>query len=76
MKNNLFWFNVSEFGIKYFLISHRVTQTYDCGSCVYFYFAFNWEGLSDPVATYGEIESAAREEILRYTSLLTLYIGK
>ncbi|CAH1390878.1 unnamed protein product [Nezara viridula] len=64
-----------EFGIKYFLISHRVTQTYDCGSCVYFYFAFNWEGLSDPVATYGEIESAAREEILRCGGSLSHHHG-
>nr|XP_014280538.1 alkyldihydroxyacetonephosphate synthase isoform X3 [Halyomorpha halys] len=64
-----------DFGIKYYLISHRVTQTYDCGSCVYFYFAFNWEGLSDPVATYGDIESAAREEILRCGGSLSHHHG-
>lgn len=35
---------------------HRVTQTYDAGACVYFYFGFNYRGISDPVHVYEEIE--------------------
>ncbi|MEQ2158329.1 hypothetical protein GOODEAATRI_011126 [Goodea atripinnis] len=34
----------------------RVTQTYDAGACVYFYFAFNYRGLSDPVHVYEQVE--------------------
>ena len=34
----------------------RVTQTYDAGACVYFYFAFNSRGLSDPVHVYEQVE--------------------
>ncbi|NXC71051.1 ADAS protein, partial [Anhinga anhinga] len=34
----------------------RVTQTYDAGACVYFYFAFNYRGISDPIHVYEQIE--------------------
>lgn len=44
--------------------SCRVTQSYDVGACVYFYFAFNYQGVSDPVHTYECIEAAARDEII------------
>lgn len=51
-------------GIKYYVISHRVTQTYDAGCCIYFYFGFNHSDLKDPVHTFEEIETKARQEIL------------
>ena len=53
-------------GIQNFAISCRVTQSYDAGACVYFYFAFGdpEKKLSDPVHTYEEIENEARDEIL------------
>ncbi|XP_054284492.1 alkyldihydroxyacetonephosphate synthase-like [Macrosteles quadrilineatus] len=51
-------------GIQYYLISCRVTQTYDAGCCVYFYFGFNWRGLADPVGSYELIEERARDEIV------------
>ena len=51
-------------GIKHFMISCRVTQTYDAGACVYFYFGFRNLAHSDPVHTYEEIENKARDEIL------------
>lgn len=41
-----------------YLLSYRVTQTYDAGACVYFYFAFNYRGLSDPVHVYEQVEVA------------------
>ncbi|XP_055616526.1 alkyldihydroxyacetonephosphate synthase [Toxorhynchites rutilus septentrionalis] len=50
--------------IQHYLISCRVTQSYDAGACVYFYFGFNHTGFSDPVHIYETIESHAREEIL------------
>ena len=43
---------------------YRVTQTYDAGACVYFYFGINYRGLPNPVQTYDEVEACAREEIL------------
>ncbi|CAG5125360.1 unnamed protein product, partial [Candidula unifasciata] len=45
-------------------ITCRVTQTYDSGACVYFYFAFNYRGISNPVHIYEHIENCGREEIL------------
>ncbi|XP_068631826.1 alkylglycerone-phosphate synthase [Battus philenor] len=50
-------------GIRHF-ISCRLTQTYDAGCCIYFYFAFNSSGCSDAVAVYEHIEEAARDEII------------
>ena len=52
-------------------VTCRVTQTYDAGACVYFYFAFNYSNMTsssgkevDPVHIYEDVENAAREEIL------------
>ncbi|TSM68863.1 Alkyldihydroxyacetonephosphate synthase, peroxisomal [Bagarius yarrelli] len=53
----------------------RVTQTYDAGACVYFYFAFNYRGLSDPVNVYEQVEHAAREEILANGGSLSHHHG-
>lgn len=46
------------------MICARVTQTYDAGCVIYFYFAFNYKNISDPVEVYEAIESAARTEII------------
>jgi len=52
-------------GVKYPLLSTcRVTQTYESGACVYFYLAFKYRGLTDPLASYMAVEDAARDEIL------------
>jgi hypothetical protein len=51
-------------GINFFLISCRVTQTYDAGACVYFYFGFRFKPNEDPVQTYEEIEIKTRNKIL------------
>uniref|UniRef100_A0A3B4ECX7 Alkylglycerone-phosphate synthase n=1 Tax=Pygocentrus nattereri TaxID=42514 RepID=A0A3B4ECX7_PYGNA len=53
----------------------RVTQTYDAGACVYFYFAFNYRGLSDPIHVYENVEHAAREEILANGGSLSHHHG-
>lgn len=45
-------------------VSCRVTQTYDSGSCVYFYFGFSFKGLENPVEKFTAVEHGAREEIL------------
>lgn len=52
------------YGIKNFLICSRVTQTYDAGCVVYFYFAFAYKHLENPVETYEKIEEKARDEII------------
>lgn len=46
------------------LISCRVTQLYDEGACVYFYFCMNYEGVPNPCRVFASIETAARKEIL------------
>ncbi|XP_050404817.1 alkyldihydroxyacetonephosphate synthase, peroxisomal [Patella vulgata] len=45
-------------------VTCRVTQTYDAGACVYFYFGFNYRGIANPVHLYDTIEACARDEIL------------
>ncbi|XP_053971193.1 alkyldihydroxyacetonephosphate synthase isoform X1 [Hylaeus volcanicus] len=62
-------------GIKKYFISCRVTQTYDAGCCIYFYMAFNYYNLSDPVETYETIEHVAREEILAIGGSLSHHHG-
>lgn len=37
-------------------ICFRVTQIYDAGACVYFYFAYNYGDQAHPVEVYEEIE--------------------
>lgn len=56
-------------------VSCRVTQTYDTGACVYFYFGFQWRGLSDPVATFTMIEHDARDEILKWGGSVSHHHG-
>ncbi|CAH0723176.1 unnamed protein product, partial [Brenthis ino] len=52
-------------GLRSFHISCRLTQTYDAGCCIYFYFGFNAaEARGDAVRLYEEIEDAARDEIV------------
>ncbi|KAF7639527.1 Alkylglycerone-phosphate synthase [Meloidogyne graminicola] len=57
----------SKYGIKqHILATCRVTQVYDSGACVYFYFAFNYRGMDIEKALeiYENIEASARNEIL------------
>ncbi|XP_043463911.1 alkyldihydroxyacetonephosphate synthase [Leptopilina heterotoma] len=62
-------------GIEHYLVSSRVTQTYDAGCCIYFYMAFNYMGLTNPVEVYEEIEERAREEILANGGSLSHHHG-
>ncbi|KAF4519563.1 hypothetical protein B566_EDAN004767 [Ephemera danica] len=64
-----------EFGIKHFLVSGRVTQVYDTGACIYFYVAYNCEGLDHVMENFEEIETAARDEILRCGGSLSHHHG-
>jgi len=57
------------------MVSYRVTQTYDVGSCVYFYFAFKWNGVGSPIATYEHLEELARDEILASGGSLSHHHG-
>ncbi len=56
-------------------VTCRVTQLYDTGVCIYFYFAFHFKGVEDPSETYAEIERAARDEILRSGGSLSHHHG-
>ncbi|RZF48888.1 hypothetical protein LSTR_LSTR003268 [Laodelphax striatellus] len=62
-------------GIEHPLVSCRVTQTYDIGCCVYFYFAFNWLGKSEPVQAFERIEEAARDMIIACGGSLSHHHG-
>ena len=41
-----------------------MTQTYDSGACLYFYYGFVSDGLKDPLHTFHEVECAARDEVI------------
>ena len=56
-------------------VTCRVTQLYDTGVCVYFYFAHHFKGVDRPSEVYGEIERAARDEILRSGGSLSHHHG-
>ena len=63
-------------GVQYPIYSSaRVTQVYDSGACIYFYFAINYYGLGDPVKLYNEIEAAARDEIIASGGSLSHHHG-
>jgi alkyldihydroxyacetonephosphate synthase len=56
--------NFADKGIKHFSSSSRVTQVYDTGACVYFYFAMNAAGVTNALSIYEDIESRARDEAI------------
>ena len=56
-------------------VSCRVTQTYDTGACVYFYFGALWSGLDDPMKCFNHVEHACRDEILKVGGSLSHHHG-
>ena len=56
-------------------ITCRVTQVYETGVCVYFYFAFHYKGVHNPTDVYHELEDAARDEILAQGGSLSHHHG-
>jgi alkyldihydroxyacetonephosphate synthase len=56
-------------------VTARVTQVYQTGVCIYFYLGLNDDGLADPLGTYGAVEHAARDEILRCGGALSHHHG-
>lgn len=53
----------------------RITQVYTTGVCIYFYLGFYCKGVADPIRQYGELEHAAREEILAAGGTLSHHHG-
>ena len=56
-------------------ISARVTQIYDTGVCVYFYYAFHYKGMERPWTVYAELENIARSVILEEGGSLSHHHG-
>jgi alkyldihydroxyacetonephosphate synthase len=56
-------------------ISVRVTQLYEAGACLYFYFAFYYKGVEHPSEVFAELERAARDEILKNGGSLSHHHG-
>jgi len=56
-------------------VSCRVTQLYDTGVCIYFYFAIVYRGVEGASEVYAELERAARDEILRSGGSLSHHHG-
>jgi alkyldihydroxyacetonephosphate synthase len=56
-------------------VTCRVTQVYQTGVCIYFYFGFCHKGLDDPAAVYADLEHAARDEILNSGGSLSHHHG-
>ena len=56
-------------------VSARVTQIYQTGAAIYFYFGFYYKGIPHPSHIYVELENLAREEILRSGGSLSHHHG-
>jgi alkyldihydroxyacetonephosphate synthase len=56
-------------------VTCRVTQIYETGAAVYFYFGMYHEGVEHPSEVYAEIERAAREEIMKQGGSLSHHHG-
>ena len=56
-------------------ISSRVTQIYQTGVCIYFYFGYYYKDVDDPSEVFAEMERAAREEILSSGGSLSHHHG-
>jgi alkyldihydroxyacetonephosphate synthase len=56
-------------------VTSRVTQLYQTGVCIYFYFGFYYKDVPNPQDVYLEIENAARDEILRSGGSLSHHHG-
>ena len=56
-------------------VTCRVTQLYDTGVAVYFYFAYHHKGVENPTHVYAEMEEAARDEVLRCGGSLSHHHG-
>lgn len=56
-------------------ITCRVTQIYETGVCVYFYYGFYYKGVENPTQVYHDIEDAARDEILKNGGSLSHHHG-
>jgi alkyldihydroxyacetonephosphate synthase len=57
------------------IITCRITQLYDEGVCVYFYFCMNFKNVNSPSAVFASIELAAREEIMANGGSLSHHHG-
>jgi alkyldihydroxyacetonephosphate synthase len=56
-------------------VTARVTQIYQTGAAIYFYFGFYYKGVPHPSHVYSELENLAREEILRSGGSLSHHHG-
>ena len=52
-----------------------MTQLYDEGACVYFYYMIDYSGLENYSKVYAEIEEIAREEIMNCGGSLSHHHG-
>lgn len=57
------------------IVSCRITQLYDEGVCVYFYFCINFENVMNPSEIFAEIELAARKVIIAEGGSLSHHHG-
>jgi alkyldihydroxyacetonephosphate synthase len=56
-------------------VTARVTQIYETGACVYFYLAYYYKGVANPTEVYLDLETAARDEVLRCGGSLSHHHG-
>lgn len=56
-------------------VTCRITQLYETGVCIYFYFGFYFKGIEHASEVFAEVESAARDEILKSGGSLSHHHG-
>eukprot|EP00920_Eleutheroschizon_duboscqi_P002500 GHVT01005985.1.p1 GENE.GHVT01005985.1~~GHVT01005985.1.p1 ORF type:complete len:647 (+),score=99.25 GHVT01005985.1:228-1943(+) len=53
----------------------RLTQTYDEGAVLYFYFGFNYKSVQNPIQTFEELEDEARRVIMAFGGSISHHHG-
>jgi alkyldihydroxyacetonephosphate synthase len=56
-------------------VTCRVTQVYDVGACVYFYFGFGFKGLPNAIDKFNHVEHSARDEIMKHGGSISHHHG-
>lgn len=62
-------------GISHSFICHRITQIYETGCCVYFFWAINYKGVKDPLGTFNTLEHQCRQIILDHGGTISHHHG-
>jgi len=56
-------------------VSCRITQLYDTGCAIYFYYGFKYKGVAEPLKAFADVEHIARDVILAHGGSISHHHG-